>query len=950
MRVALVSTSTYPSDQGIRHVSSMLKAHKHEVKVFFLPEAENYSKKYNPKVLDQLLGMCAHFDVIGISSYASTSVRAVQVINHVGSLGKPIIWGGVHATISPEKCIEHVDLVCVGEGEHTMLELLDRLERKQDITGIANLWVRKNGKVYKNEIRNLVHDLDSLPPPDYDLEDHYILERDRIVPFQERHLNGMIFFQTERGCPNSCTYCFIGQSAVVSDKGVKKIKDVKVGDEVLTDKGKFKKVNFVYKRPYKGMLVKIKVAKLGRPLMCTPNHKILVFRGHPVFIEASEIKVGDKLCLVLPQVGSVPKRIDSYEELKGYSALSNFPRKYGVEKMQKCIALSQQGISTRKIASETGISKSYVHYIVDGFNKNKMFVNKDRKEVEVKLKETDGLIYFSLGKNKVKRFISIDQNFCRLTGYYLAEGSVNKLRNRPNSRVTVFTFGKHEKGYITDCILLVKKTLGINPSITEQGSVVHIVIYNNVISALFEKLFGSGARSKKIPSNFFSLTNDKILEVLTGYIRGDGSKDLDCSTTSHSLAYQLFLLSHKAGFTPGLYWYIKNDSYIDGRLIRGKDYYLLTFRTSKNRDILKKTVFNMESNVRYRKNPYTKEGNHILLPVTAVGFANFEGSVYNLEVDDDHTYTINGLAVANCSNNILKKLHTGKGKLLRFNSMGYVINEMARLKKKFPTLGVFDIRDETLFARPLSDFQEFSSRYKKEVGLRFKCLADPPTMNEQKLSLLVDAGLTDIIIGIQGSERVNFEIYKRFITDEQTLRAAQVINKFKGKVAVMYDVITSNPYETHSDIINLISLLVRLPKPYYLSVNNLVFFFGTPLYDKAVADRVIKSRRDSAFDLNYWDRWKHIRLKRKNAYLNLILNLMRGPCTGKRYGLLPYFLLRVLVKPKVVRFNLKHVFPTYFVGFFVQVFDFVRENVAKPVYRSTPTSFKVWYDRVRYRV
>jgi len=509
MKVALISTSTYPSDQGIRHVSSMLKANKHKVKVFFLPEDENYSKRYSKKVLNQLCGMCNGFDVIGISSYASTSVRAVQVINKLKPLKKPIIWGGVHATISPDKCIEHVDLVCVGEGENTMLELLDKLEKNKDITDIANLWVRKDGRIYKNEIRNLVENLDSLPPPDYDLDDHYILEHNNIVPFEERHLNGMIFFQTERGCPNSCAYC---------------------------------------------------------------------------------------------------------------------------------------------------------------------------------------------------------------------------------------------------------------------------------------------------------------------------------------------------------------------------------------------------------------------------------------------------------SNNILKKLHTGKGKLIRFNSIGYAIKEMARLKNKFKTLGVFDIRDETLFARPSSDFQEFSRKYKKEVGIRFKCLADPPTMDEQKLSLLVDAGLTDIIIGIQGSERVNFEVYKRFITDAQTLKAAQIVNKFKDKVAVMYDVITSNPYESSDDILNLINLLIKLPKPYYLSVNNLVFFFGTPLYDKAIADRVIKNKRDSAFDLNYWDRWKHIRLKKKNAYLNLILNLMRGPCTDKRYGLIPYFVLRRLINPSSVSFNLKHNFLTYFIGFFVQILDFFRENIAKPLFRAMPISFKVWYDRVRYRV
>ena len=103
----------------------------------------------------------------------------------------------------------------------------------------------------------------------------------------------------------------------------------------------------------------------------------------------------------------------------------------------------------------------------------------------------------------------------------------------------------------------------------------------------------------------------------------------------------------------------------------------------------------------------------------------------------------------------------------------------------------------------------------------------------------------------------------------------------------MYDVITSNPYEEPEDIINMIKLLQKLPKPYYLSVNNLVFFPGSQLYRRAKKDSIIKTERDSASQLNYWDRSKHILLKRKNMYLVLILNLMRGSVTENRFGILP---------------------------------------------------------------
>lgn len=133
-------------------------------------------------------------------------------------------------------------------------------------------------------------------------------------------------------------------------------------------------------------------------------------------------------------------------------------------------------------------------------------------------------------------------------------------------------------------------------------------------------------------------------------------------------------------------------------------------------------------------------------------------------------------------------------------------------------------------------------------------------------------------------------------------------------------------------------------------MNNLVFFLGTPLYEKAIADGIIKSKKDSASHLNYWDRWNHIKLKKKNAYLNLILNLMRACYRQEIRDNTCSFAEEADIK-KAVDYNLKHNIPTYTAGQFVLAVDYFREHVAKPLYRNMlPTSVKVWYDKVRYRV
>lgn len=109
------------------------------------------------------------------------------------------LFGGPHCTFFPEFIYEEgVDAICRGEGEYPFLELVDSLEKEKDITKIKNLWVKINGKVYKNEVRNLIEDLDALPFPDRELVNKY-------KHYKKMHRRTLM---TGRGCPYKCSYCF----------------------------------------------------------------------------------------------------------------------------------------------------------------------------------------------------------------------------------------------------------------------------------------------------------------------------------------------------------------------------------------------------------------------------------------------------------------------------------------------------------------------------------------------------------------------------------------------------------------------------------------------------------------------------------------------------------------------------------------------------------------------
>ena len=77
---------------------------------------------------------------------------------------------------------------------------------------------------------------------------------------------------------------------------------------------------------------------------------------------------------------------------------------------------------------------------------------------------------------------------------------------------------------------------------------------------------------------------------------------------------------------------------------------------------------------------------------------------------------------------------------------------------------------------------------------------------------------------------------------------------------------------------------------------------------------------------------------------------MRGSVTKNRYGLLPEKLINYLLKQEKVKHNLENPTLTYVALTFVGIMDLTRERIAKPLYRSMPVNFKVWYDKVRYRV
>jgi len=142
-------------------------------------------------------------DLIAVSVVESTYFIGLQLLNAVKDIRVPKLIGGIHVTFSPDDIIKEpvVDMICVGEGERAIVELANRIGSKQEYNDIPNLWVKKDGRTYRNPIGPLVN-LNELPEQDWE-----IYEKERFY----KPMGGKIYiagtFEMNRGCPYDCAFC-----------------------------------------------------------------------------------------------------------------------------------------------------------------------------------------------------------------------------------------------------------------------------------------------------------------------------------------------------------------------------------------------------------------------------------------------------------------------------------------------------------------------------------------------------------------------------------------------------------------------------------------------------------------------------------------------------------------------------------------------------------------------
>jgi radical SAM superfamily enzyme YgiQ (UPF0313 family) len=141
---------------------------------------------------------------VGITTFTGGMIRnALEGAREVKRLRDvPVVWGGIHPSLLPEQTARHelVDYVVEGEGEEAFAALAKKLAAGSNGEGIPGVWFRKDGQITGTPRAALLNFSELAPPP------YALVDMEQYI--QNWRGKRMFFYQSSRGCPCRCTYCY----------------------------------------------------------------------------------------------------------------------------------------------------------------------------------------------------------------------------------------------------------------------------------------------------------------------------------------------------------------------------------------------------------------------------------------------------------------------------------------------------------------------------------------------------------------------------------------------------------------------------------------------------------------------------------------------------------------------------------------------------------------------
>ena len=206
---------------GLGYLASVLRNSGHEVRIMDIN-----AYRWTPEEVQEKIKN-ADYDVVGIGAIVTAYSYVkwlIETLRQYHPLKKILVGGSVGTSI-PHIILEKTsaDIICVGEGEDTIVELIDAIQSTSDLSQVDGIWFRgEDGSICKNNKRAPTENIDKIPLPAWDLFPMDIYLKNPVgAPNRNKWIDGStnsnvlsMNISGTRGCPYKCIYCyhdFMGQ-------------------------------------------------------------------------------------------------------------------------------------------------------------------------------------------------------------------------------------------------------------------------------------------------------------------------------------------------------------------------------------------------------------------------------------------------------------------------------------------------------------------------------------------------------------------------------------------------------------------------------------------------------------------------------------------------------------------------------------------------------------------
>lgn len=142
--------------------------------------------------------------VVGITAKSQNFASACNIARIAKSVDQSslVVFGGPHATLIKRELLKNstIDIGVFGEGEETLVEILDAFEGREPLSTVKGIVYRDGDKAVETQPRELIPDLDSLPYP-------VSIARKCLIDYDKYPAQAFKYVFAVRGCPFDCAFC-----------------------------------------------------------------------------------------------------------------------------------------------------------------------------------------------------------------------------------------------------------------------------------------------------------------------------------------------------------------------------------------------------------------------------------------------------------------------------------------------------------------------------------------------------------------------------------------------------------------------------------------------------------------------------------------------------------------------------------------------------------------------